>query len=108
MLASSRKDGGIFSDLTNRKAECKGHTPCGIIKPLAQCYKGRLYWLALAVTHPGTVCCQAIDRLKLAMAEMFPSPKLATLQISIVSLTELHFDLSQMTFKLKLIAQEPL
>lgn len=69
---------------------------------------GRLYWLALAVTHPGTVSCQAIDLLELAMAEMLPSPKLAMLQSSIVSPTELHFDLPRMTFKLKLIAQEPL
>jgi hypothetical protein len=49
--------------------------------------------------HPGTVYghCQAIDGLKLAMAEMLTLQKLATLQISVVSPAKHHFDLAQMT-----------
>lgn len=60
----------------------------------------------LTVKHPGIVYHQAIDSLKLAMAEMFTRQELATLYISIVAPAEHYFDLSQMTLKLKLIAQE--
>lgn len=55
VLASSRKDGGIFSDLTNRKAECNEHMPCGIIRPLAQCYNGSVV-LACAGCYASRNC----------------------------------------------------
>lgn len=62
-------------------------------------HRDHSYWLALMAKHPGTVYehCQAIDGLKLAMAEMLTPQKLATLQISVVSPAKHHFDLAQMT-----------